>query len=115
MDMHCQNLVKTKPRGLEMARIMKVFKYDLAVVPVQQISLPDNAKIMTVQFQGNYLCLWAMVDPHKDEEYRYIRIAATGEKITDEPDLKYINTVQQFDGELIWHVFEKIVRKNSEF
>lgn len=90
---------------------MKIFKYELLIVPVQQISLPENAKIMTVQFQGNQLCLWAMVNPHSYDEYRYIRIAATGEKITDESDLKYINTVQQFDGELIWHVFEKLARK----
>lgn len=90
---------------------MKIFKYELVAVPIQQISLPENAKIMTVQFQGNNLCLWAMVNPKKDEEYRYIRIAATGEKITDEADLKYITTVQQFDGELIWHVFEKMARK----
>jgi hypothetical protein len=86
--------------------VKTVYKYPLRLADAQAVQLPKGARILTAQFQGEQLCLWAMVDTDQDEmQKREIRIHGTGHPISNVDALRYIGTVQQFGGSLIWHVF----------
>lgn len=84
-----------------------VWKYPLQQVGQQEIIMPAGAEVLAVQMQGNTLTLWAKVsipEPHDPPLYQKVHILGTGhekEKIKG----RYIGTVQQMSGDLIWHVF----------
>lgn len=84
---------------------MTIFKYLLMVQDTQVINLPRGAEILTAQYQGSSLCIWAKLDESEPLEPRRIRVAGTGHVIPVEGH--YIATVQQFNGNLIWHIFEE--------
>jgi len=87
----------------------KIYKYPLEVTDTQFVELPLGAEILTVQMQGNQLCLWAMVNalPEAVKKNRRIEIIGTGNPMPT-GDLKYISTFQMIKGKLIFHVFENI-------
>jgi hypothetical protein len=87
----------------------KIFKYPLEITDTQFIELPLGAEILTVQVQGDQLCLWAMVNTSPDAitKNRRIEIVGTGYPVPA-GDLKYISTIQIMDGSLIFHIFENI-------
>jgi hypothetical protein len=70
------------------------------------LELSRGAKILSVQIQGDTLCLWAMVDPSLPTETETIRIIPTGEPI--DPTLAvmidHLATIQI--GPYVWHVFK---------
>ncbi len=72
--------------------------------------MPIGAELLTVQIQGGKPCLWAMVDPAKDQSERHIEIFGTGNPIEESIlERKYIGTYQLHGGSLVFHVFELIV------
>ncbi len=86
-----------------------IWKYNLAVKDEQIIELPEKSTILTVQAQNDMICLWALVNPETDvKERRCIRVIGTGHAINDFDNLKYISTVQIFNGKLVFGIFEKI-------
>ena len=84
---------------------MKIYKYTLELVPEQKVKMQFGASILTVQVQNDVPCLWALVDPKMHMVYRTIYIRGTGHEF-DAKAFKYINTFQQLNGGLVWHVFE---------
>lgn len=86
-----------------------IYKYPLEVTDTQFVELPLGAEILTVQMQGNQLCLWALVNPSPDvfKKNRRIEIVGTGNPVPA-GDLKYISTFQMLGGGLIFHVFENV-------
>jgi hypothetical protein len=85
-----------------------VWKFPLSITDHQSIMLPVGARILSVQFQGDQLCLWALVD--LDERLvrrRTILIYGTGNPIDSEIEMQYIDSVQ--DVQLVWHIFEQIM------
>lgn len=84
---------------------MAIWKYPLAITDLQSVMMPVGAEILTVQMQGSQLCLWAKVNTVAVPKARRIEIAGTGHPIPD-VGRRYISTVQQLGGSLIWHVFE---------
>lgn len=85
---------------------MTIYKYPLEIKDRQHVKLPAHAQILSVQVQHGNLQLWAIVDEDfVQQKMRCIEIIATGGKVSDEPR-KYIGTVQQMNGALVWHVFE---------
>lgn len=83
---------------------MTIYKYPLMLRDMQIVTMPLNAKILTVQFQHGDLCLWALVEPNNGVKRRVIEIFSTGNPI-NKAERNYIGTVQQAGGS-IWHVFE---------
>ena len=85
-----------------------IYKYQLAVQEVQELELPANSKILSVQFQGEQLYLWAMVNKESGAAIHKhtIEIYGTGQDIENGVGNKrtHLATVQSqgFD----WHVFE---------
>lgn len=85
----------------------RIFKYELKVTDEQEVSLPIGAEILTAQYQGNQLCIWAMVnDTAEYKRPTVIRIYGTGHKIP-ETNLEYIATVQDA-GLFVWHIFKQL-------
>lgn len=84
-----------------------IYKYNLELGDdTQSLSLPKGAKILTVQIQGNYLCLWALVDKEAEEyESRTILICDTCHDAGECTAEHYIATVQV--GIFVWHIFER--------
>lgn len=87
-----------------------IYKYPLEVTDKQSLTLPDGAKILSVQMQGESLCLWAMVSPTIQAiETRTFWIYGTGHDVTLAPEhLNFLATVQMRGGTLIFHVFEEV-------
>jgi hypothetical protein len=72
-----------------------------------KIALPIGAKVLTVQRQGEDLCLWAVVDSSQQREMRVFEVFGTGHQMPDGlSKFQYISTVQEMGGALVWHVFE---------
>ena len=87
----------------------KVLKYKLnpKSIDVQQIKMPKGAEILSIQFQRENLCVWALTDLDKELESRHFFIARTGDPFPDNPSV-FHSTFQLFDGSYIGHVFELI-------
>lgn len=95
-----------------------IWKYQLEITDRQEIMMPYNAQILTVQVQNGILCLWARVNPtaKKDPVYdeedrkRRIEIIGTGNPIPKltiaEARRKYIGSCVMEGGYFVWHVFE---------
>lgn len=84
---------------------MTIYKYPLEIADIQSIPIPDGAELLSVQFQRETLCLWALVDPGAPKKLVTIEIIGTGNP-AGAASRCFISTVQQFNGQLVWHVFQ---------
>jgi len=86
---------------------VKIFKYPLELVRVQEIFLPEGATILSVKSQEqNKLSLWAAVnsDVLAETEKHTILVLVTGSEIPESyGQLQLLSTV--LDGVFVWHVF----------
>lgn len=87
-----------------------IWKYPLGIQSLQTLIMPEGAKPLSVQVQGDEICLWALVDPETEfcegkNEPRYVYMLATGQKVSDTtfPFEGFIGTVQT--GAFVWHFF----------
>ena len=72
--------------------------------------IPGGAEILTLQMQGDNPCIWALVDPSKEKEFRNFEVYGTGHNIHCDMGVerKYIGTFQISGGSLVFHLFERI-------
>lgn len=83
-----------------------IYKYPLNLADRQSVDLPENSKILHVDFDPNgQICLWAEIDTDKVQQRRTIYIFGTGHDI-DREDVAHIGTVK--DGPFMWHFYIKI-------
>ncbi len=90
-----------------------IWKFDLEAKPEQQIEMPIGAEILSMQMQGDQARLWALVEPEAKKETRTFEVIGTGQLIPDE-DRIFIGTYQVFNGDLVFHVFEKLKGKENK-
>ncbi len=87
-----------------------IWKFVLVITDQQEIEMPWDAEILSVQFQGEQLCLWALVEPglYPKPDKRLFLMFGTGHPIRDEllRSCRFVATVQHHKGQLVWHVFE---------
>jgi len=83
---------------------MKVFKYRLTP-DTSIIDMPVGAKVLSVQVQGEFAELWAMVDPAADTERRRFFVAGTGQPLPRDIG-DFIATFQIPAFGLVFHAFE---------
>ena len=88
-----------------------IFKYPLSLDSARSaVKLPSGTELLSVQFQGNELMLWALVDaPLKDIVARQFLAIGTGWILGQEEleGFAYFTTVQ--NQGYVWHIwFEKI-------
>lgn len=82
-----------------------IHKFPLQVADSQEMKMPKDSTILTVQVQNGTPCLWALVDTDKEAEERFIRIIGTGHPVPENV-LRYIGTFQVLEGTFVGHVFE---------
>lgn len=82
-----------------------VYKYQLAVTDEQQVKMPVGAKILCVQRQGAFFCIWATVNQTNETTRRRIFVRGTGHPLSGSEGA-YIGTFQIDDGRLVFHVFD---------
>ena len=82
-----------------------IWKFNLELIDEQKVLMPIDPLILTVQMQGDNLCVWALVDPNlsKTNKMRTFYVVGTGHPVPK--NTRYINTVQEMGGKLIWHIF----------
>lgn len=83
---------------------MRIFKYPLKITDIQEIEMPEHAKILTIQTQNTLPCIWARVNPEGTIVKRKIRMYGTGHECECHRDNEYIGTFQL--GSLAFHVFD---------
>ncbi len=82
-----------------------IWKFELKVQDVQEISMPHEAEMLTVQIQGGIPYLWCLVAPDMHKRVYIIKTIGTGHAVSDEFDSKYIGTYQLASGNFVGHVF----------
>lgn len=88
-----------------------IYKYPLDIIDIQTLFIPNDAEILSVQFQGDTLTLWAKLNissENKDGDCRKIHIIGTGNTLPGIVGLKFLGTAQDLSSPfpLVWHVFE---------
>jgi len=84
---------------------MRIWKCKLKVTDEQVVELPDGAKFLDVQMQGEDCCIWTLCDETAPPKSRGIAIYGTGNPMPEYPG-EYIATFQMAGGALVFHVFE---------
>lgn len=85
-----------------------IYKYQLEITEHQEIAIPHKAKILSAEFQGSRLYVWALVETDNDIKHRLFYIAGTGQNLgnIDLDECIHIATVGQHGD--VWHIFLKI-------
>lgn len=95
----------------------RIYKYELKITDIQDLLLPEGAKIISVGMQIPHgekkerLFLWAIVDRDQPLVARKIRVFGTGHKMYCEHELDFIGTVQMTTAPLVWHIFEDYIKE----
>jgi hypothetical protein len=83
-----------------------IYKYPLKLERFQLLPMPMNVRMLCIQMQRGVPTLWAQCEVDESVMYRKIRCYPTG--VNDGPIVgQYIGTVQQLDGDLIWHYYDE--------
>ena len=78
----------------------------------QEIETHKDAEVLTVAIQNEAPCIWLKLDTEKPIVKRMIVTIGTGRDCSDsrEEDIcgNYLGTYALFEGDVIYHVFDKI-------
>jgi len=92
-----------------------IWKYELPIIDFFALQMPKGAEILTVQSQKDYAFIWALVNPAEAVfEPRSFRVIGTGHEFTNSSKCKYLGTIQEMGGALVWHIFEELSNKKKE-
>jgi len=92
-----------------------IWKFPLKITDMQEVRMPEGAKILTVQIQGETPTLWAEVDTDGVPEERLIEIVGTGNPMAydmgnvlalEVVERNYIATIQE--RVFVWHIYERL-------
>lgn len=89
-----------------------IHKVIINITDFQKVQMAADAKILTVQVQrrgaseiDQIACLWFETDTDAPLMDRTIAIYGTGHPMDSIPK-RYIGTIQEAGGVLVWHVYE---------
>ncbi len=80
-----------------------IWKFPLELVAEQDVEMPEDGRVLTIQTQGETLTLWALVDQTNKLAKRRIRLHGTGHPFAGHQGV-YLATVQ--NGPFVWHFFD---------
>ena len=86
---------------------MRIWKWTLTVTDMQSLPIPEGAKLLAVQMQGDVPQLWALVDEKARIVHRKLATYGTGNSMPDGDPGQYVGTYQICGGALVFHVFER--------
>lgn len=83
----------------------EVWKFGLSVGH-QEIEMPADSELLSVQVQNGLPCLWAVVDPSAPKAMVRFRVHGTGHPLEEDIDeWIWLGTFQMHGGGLVFHVF----------
>jgi len=82
-----------------------VCKFPLQAIELQKIRMPRDSIILTLQIQGQLVCLWVLAETDKELVDRFFIIAMTGKPLPDRIE-RYVGTFQIPEQNFVGHVFE---------
>lgn len=83
-----------------------IYKYPLKIQDKQIVSMPIGAQILSVQVQGEVVCIWALVEPRLPKREIEFQMLGTGHDAGHiNANYLHIGTVQLDNGKLVFHVF----------
>jgi hypothetical protein len=87
-----------------------VWKFSFTPDDDIEIDMPEGAQILTVQIQFEQPCIWALVDPKSKLKKKRFKLIGTGHpiEINDIVDYRYVGTFQLMEGQLVFHLFERL-------
>jgi hypothetical protein len=95
--------------------MITIYKYQVFPEISGKISLdlPIRAKILKVDTQRETACIWAMVDDtYEKTETRNFEVYGTGHEMKEPvEDLNYIGTFFIQDKSFVFHLFERITKR----
>lgn len=86
-----------------------IYKYPLDLIELNEIDMPEQAEILSIQLQNGVPCIWAMVSPDFPKEKRAIRMIGTGHEVNPCEPLQFIDTIQFYPDPwtcIVFHFFE---------
>jgi hypothetical protein len=69
------------------------------------ITIPMNARILSVKLNDSNIVFWALVDTDNDLIIRRIFVAGTGWKLPEDIGYNYDHIDTIFDNGVVWHIF----------
>lgn len=85
----------------------RVFKYPIEVTDVQTVDAPADWEPLSVQMQGETLCLWALIDDDQPTTSHRVFVHGTGHEVHAGAD-RFVGTFQVGGGALVFHVFTEV-------
>lgn len=86
--------------------LKSIWKFHLETTDIQQIEMPADAEILTIQTQDEIPCIWALVSPDAPKRKVAFEIFGTGHPVPENGKRKYVGTYQLRKGALVFHCFE---------
>lgn len=80
----------------------------------QEIEMPLNSEILSVQLRGNEPYLWAMVNSEEPIVVRKILVIRTGNPVATIFNYKFIGTVQCYKSNSTFHFFDAEYKAESK-
>jgi len=81
-----------------------IWKFKLEVADSQTVKMPEDAEIICVQIQHGEICVWVKVNIEAPKEDKVFKMYGTGHEHAF-IEGKYVGSVQQMNGQLVWHIF----------
>lgn len=89
----------------------KIYKYEVPALGDEPIFVPAGSRFLSLVCQDDIPVVYFLTDPAiKKMDKHYFKIIGTGWGIDDaafDNYGTYIGSVQQFNGQLVWHVWMK--------
>jgi hypothetical protein len=82
-----------------------VYKYVLGADDTSVVEMPQGAKILSTAFQGDDLCVWALVGVGRQTNKRVFHVRGTGHDARWMRSKTFVGTAFHPAG-LVFHVFE---------
>jgi len=83
------------------------WKYPFTTKESFELKMPQSAKIVSVSCENTRPYISVMVDPDNLMEIRKFRIYTIKKEIPSSSET-YIGSYHEFDGGLVWYVYEQI-------
>jgi hypothetical protein len=80
-----------------------IWKYIIPLNDRFEIHSPKGAQILSGQIQDDSVCIWLLVNPNAEREFRILHVVGTGNPFNSH-GLKFITTVQK--NGFVWHLFD---------
>jgi hypothetical protein len=89
--------------------MIKIYKYEKPIKDKIKFKLPNANRIIKFGSRKiNHLTIWALVEPDSIPEIeKTFIIKGTGFDIDLNPYIMYVDTIFDFDGFHVWHIFEE--------